>query len=94
EKVRREKVVEIDKIIVEDRFKKYSESLRSLPSQDKLESDIRKIKKSFDAGVVSPLVYLESYRSYVDFLEVSEEVRLNVLESYLKLRGLYVETNS
>ncbi len=94
EKARKEKVVEIDKIIVEDRFKKYSESLRSLPSQDKLESDIRKIKKSFDAGVVSPLVYLESYRSYVDFLEVSEEVRLNVLESYLKLRGLYVETNS
>jgi len=94
EKARKEKVVEIDKIIVEDRFKKYSESLRSLPSQDKLESDIRKIKKSFDAGVVSPLVYLESYRSYVDFLEVSEDVRLNVLESYLKLRGLYVETNS
>ena len=94
EKARKEKVVEIDKFIVEDRFKKYSESLRSLPSQDKLESDIRKIKKSFDAGVVSPLVYLESYRSYVDFLEVSEDVRLNVLESYLKLRGLYVETNS
>ena len=94
EKARKEKVVGLDKIIVEDRFKKYSESLRSLPSQDKLESDIRKIKKSFDAGVVSPLVYLESYRSYVDFLEVSEDVRLNVLESYLKLRGLYVETNS
>lgn len=94
EKARKEKVVGIDKIIVEDRFKKYSESLRSLPSQDKLESDIRKIKKSFDAGAVSPLVYLESYRSYVDFLEVSEDVRLNVLESYLKLRGLYVETNS
>ena len=93
EKKRTKKTAELDKEIIEIRFKKYSDSLKNLPTSEKLESDIRKIKKSFDAGVVSPLVYLESYRSYIDFLEVSEEVRLNVLENYLKLRGLYVENN-
>ena len=93
EKKRTEKITSLDKEVIEDRFKKYSESLKNLPSSEKLENDMRKIKKSFDAGVVSPLVYLESYRSYIDFLEVSEDVRLKVLESYLNLRGLYVENN-
>ena len=83
-----------EKSIFEDRFKKYSQSLENLPTSEKLEADIKKIKKSFDSGVVSPLVYLESYRSYIEFLEGSEEVRLNLFESYLKLRGLYVENNS
>lgn len=93
EKARNEKSAGLDKKIIEEKFKKYSGILQGLPSQEKLESDVRKMKKSFDAGVVSPLVYLESYRSYLDFLEVSEDVRLNVLQSYLTLRGLYVENN-
>lgn len=91
---RGERNAEIERILFQERFKKYSESLANLPSIEKLETDIKKIKKSFDAGVVSPLVYLDSYRSFIDFLEVSEDVRLNVLQSYLKLRGLYVENNS
>lgn len=94
ENKREERVAEFERSLSQERFKKYSESLADLPSIEKLEADIRKIKKSFDAGVVSPLVYLDSYRSFIDFLEVSEDVRLNVLLSYLKLRGLYVENNS
>jgi hypothetical protein len=91
---RAEKNAEFERSLFQERFKKYSESLADLPSIEKLEADIKKIKKSFDAGVISPLVYLDSYRSFIDFLEVSEDVRLNVLQSYLKLRGLYVENNS
>lgn len=91
---RGERNAELERSLFQERFKKYSESLANLPSIEKLETDIKKIKKSFDAGVVSPLVYLDSYRSFIDFLEVSEDVRLNVLQSYLKLRGLYVENNS
>lgn len=92
--IRGERNAEIERSLFQERFKKYSESLANLPSIENLETDIKKIKKSFDAGVVSPLVYLDSYRSFIDFLEVSEDVRLNVLQSYLKLRGLYVENNS
>lgn len=91
---REERIVEFEKNLFQERFKKYSESLVNLPSIEKLENDIKNIKKSFDSGVISPLVYLDSYRSFIDFLEVSEEVRLNVLQNYLKLRGLYVENNS
>jgi hypothetical protein len=91
---RAERNAEFERSLFQDRFNKYSESLANLPSIEKLETDIKKIKKSFDAGAVSPLVYLDSYRSFIDFLEVSEDVRLNVLQSYLKLRGLYVENNS
>jgi hypothetical protein len=90
---RGEKLASLDKNLFENRFNKYSESLTGLPTFEKLESDIKRIKSSFDSGVVSPIVYLDSYRSYVDFLEASEEVRLNVLESYLNLRGQYVESN-
>lgn len=91
---RAEKIAEFERSLFQERFKKYSESLADLPSIEKLETNIKKIKKSFDAGVISPLVYLDSYRSFIDFLEVSEDVRLNVLQSYLKLRGLYAENNS
>lgn len=94
ENKRGERVAELERSLSQERFKKYSESLADLPSIEKLETDIKKIKKSFDTGVVSPLVYLDSYRSFIDFLEVSEDVRLSVLISYLKLRGLYVENNS
>ena len=94
EKNRDSRIARLDIDLIHTRFTKYSDSLRGLPSQEKLESNILKIKKSFDTGIISPLVYLESYRSYLDFLEVSEDVRLNVLINYLKLRGLYVESHS
>ncbi len=84
---------ELERTLINERFKKHSESLSRIPSFEKLEADIKRIKQSFDRGIVSPLVYLDSYRSYVDFLEAAEEVRLGTLESYLNLRGLYDENN-
>jgi hypothetical protein len=45
EKKRDDQNAELDKTIFESRFNKYSASLRTLPSQEKLEADIRKIKK-------------------------------------------------
>lgn len=85
---------EFEKNILIQHFSKNSRALLSLPSFEKLEANIKKIKRSFDAGVISPLTYLDSYRSYLDFLDVSEELRLSVFESYIKLRGLYVENNN
>lgn len=82
------------KEVLVQRFNKNLKALQALPSFEKLDGDIKKIKRSFDAGSVSPLTYLESYRSHVDFLETSEELRASVFESYLKLRGLYVENNN
>jgi hypothetical protein len=65
--------------------------LKQINSAQKVESDIMKMKKSFDMGIISPLVYLDSYRSYVDYLETSQEAQLRVFETYLKIRGAYVE---
>lgn len=73
------------------RLKKYTEILKQINSTQKVESDIMKMKKSFDMGIISPLVYLDSYRSYVDYLETSQEAQLRVFETYLKIRGAYVE---
>lgn len=73
------------------RLKKYSGILKQINSTQKIEANIIKMKKSFDMGVISPLVYLDSYRSYVDYLETSQEAQLRVFETYLKLRGTYVE---
>ena len=73
------------------RLKKYTEILKQINSAQKVESDIMKMKKSFDMGIISPLVYLDSYRSYVDYLETSQEAQLRVFETYLKIRGAYVE---
>lgn len=78
---------EIESLIVS--FNEYSKTLRQLPTLESLESNLNSAKKSFGSGVISPLAYLEAYRSYVDFLEVSEDMRKNVFENYLKLRGLY-----
>lgn len=75
------------------RLKKYSAILKQINSTQKVEANIIKMKKSFDMGVISPLVYLDSYRSYVDYLETSQEAQLRVFETYLKLRGTYVENN-
>lgn len=74
-----------------ERLKKYLDILKKINSTQKVESNIMKMKKSFDIGVISPLVYLDSYRSYVDYLETSQEAQLRVFETYLKLRGAYVE---
>lgn len=74
-----------------ERLKKYSGILKQINSTQKVEGNIMKMKKSFDMGVISPLVYLDSYRSYVDYLETSQEAQLRVFETYLKLRGAYVE---
>jgi hypothetical protein len=74
-----------------ERLKKYSGILKQINSTQKVEGNIMKMKKSFDMGVISPLVYLDSYRSYVDYLETSQEAQLRVFETYLKLRGVYVE---
>lgn len=74
-----------------ERFKKYSGILKQINSSQKVEANIMKMKKSFDMGVISPLVYLDSYRSYVDYLETTQEAQLKVVETYFKLRGAYVE---
>ncbi|MEA9358377.1 hypothetical protein SHI21_19230 [Bacteriovorax sp. PP10] len=74
-----------------ERLKKYAGILKQINSTQKVEGHIMKMKKSFDMGVISPLVYLDSYRSYVDYLETSQEAQLRVFETYLKLRGAYVE---
>lgn len=83
-------VISQHKYLVE-RLKKYSAILKQINSTQKVEGNIIKMKKSFDMGVISPLVYLDSYRSYVDYLETSQEAQLRVFETYLKLRGAYVE---
>lgn len=75
------------------RLKKYTAILKQINSTQKVENDIMKMKKSFDMGIISPLVYLDSYRSYVDYLETSQEAQLRVFETYLKVRGAYVENN-
>ena len=77
-----------------ERLKKYSGILKQINSTQKVEGNIMKMKKSFDMGVISPLVYLDSYRSYVDYLETSQDAQLRVFETYLKLRGAYVENNT
>lgn len=74
-----------------ERLKKYTQILKQINSTQKVENDIMKMKKSFDMGIISPLVYLDSYRSYVDYLETSQEAQLRVFETYLKIRGAYVE---
>lgn len=58
------------------------------------EEEMGKLKKSFDDGLISPLVYLESYRSYVDSLETLISARNQMFEDYLKLRGAYEKNNS
>lgn len=77
-----------------ERLKKYTGILKNINSTQKVEMNIMKMKKSFDLGVISPLAYLDSYRSYVDYLETSQEAQLKVFETYLKLRGAYVENNT
>jgi hypothetical protein len=74
-----------------ERLKKYSGILKQINSSQKVEANIMKMKKSFDMGVISPLVYLDSYRSYVDYLQTSQEAQLKFVETYFKLRGAYVE---
>ena len=76
-----------------ERLKKYSLILNQINSTQKAEHNILRMKKSFDQGIISPLSYLDSYRSYVDYLETSQEAQLKVFETYLKLRGAYVENN-
>jgi hypothetical protein len=78
---------DVESLIVS--FNEYTKTLKQLPTLESLESNLNSAKKSFGSGVISPLVYIEAYRSYVDFLEVSEEMRKNIFESYLKLRGMY-----
>lgn len=75
-------------------FNEYFKTLKQLPSIESLETNLNSAKKSFGAGVISPLVYIEAYRSYVDFLEISEEMRKNIFESYLKLRGMYEDISN
>lgn len=77
-----------------ERLKKYSSILKKINSTKKTEYNILKMKKSFDQGIISPLVYLDSYRSYVDYLETSQEAQLKVFETYLKLRGAYVKNTT
>ncbi len=83
-----------NKEILIQRFTKNSQALQLMPTFEKLDQDIKRIKKSFETGSISPLTYLEAYRSHVDFLETAEELRASVFESYFKLRGLYVENNN
>lgn len=78
---------DVESLIVS--FNEYAKTLKQLPTLESLESNLNSAKKSFGTGVISPLVYIEAYRSYVDFLEISEEMRKNIFESYLKLRGMY-----
>lgn len=81
-----------EKRILEERVARNLKLLHAF-GEDKEGSEILKLKKNFDQGLISPLVYLESYRNYVDSLESLIHARNQVFESDLKLRGLY-EKNS
>ncbi|AUN98423.1 hypothetical protein C0V70_09960 [Bacteriovorax stolpii] len=81
-----------EKSILEGRIARNLKMLEDL-GQEKEESELQKMKKNFDQGLISPLVYLESYRNYVDSLESMIQARNQVFESDLKLRGFY-ENNS
>lgn len=83
-----QKELSAQKRILEERIARNLNLLEEL-GQDKEEGEILKMKKSFDQGLISPLVYLESYRNYVDSLESLIHARNQIFESDLKLRGFY-----
>lgn len=79
---------EAEKNVLKKRIERYLGMLKTYASGD-AEQDVLKLKKTFDQGTLSPLVYIDSYRNYIDSLEIILNAQGVVLESHLRLRGFY-----
>lgn len=84
---------DIEKRILEQKIDKYQRMIKAFSGQNKAEDELLKLKRIFDQGVLSPIVYIDSYRSFLDSLESVMAAQNVVFESHLKLRGLYEENN-